>query len=480
MRRHAKSRRKVIWIALAAVIAVALVLLLVPKPPLVAVEEAFRGDLTLDLSTTGVVQGNVVDVSSTIPGELASVLVEEGDRVVQGQTVALLGTSELSANVDAARASLSAAQAQVSIAAETLAAERKQVNSQIAQARAGLAAARARLAELEAGARPQEIREAQAAVNQAAAQSANARRELARARELFAGGAISRRQLDEAETTADIAQANLEAAQQRLALLRAGARSEQIASARANVRSAEAVLSQALAGRDIISAREEQLRAARAQAEQASASLDAAQSRLEDARITSPVTGSVILKQAEEGETVSPQEPIITVSSVDQPLWVAAEVDQEDVAAVATGQEVQITLDAYPGRHATGAVTNVSPVAVPKDVGLVRAKVVRARINVVHSPIPLRSGMEVNIDGRLKALDDVLLVSNDAVLRVGDKDIVYVIRNRVVHRREVRTGMSNFDYTTIRSGLSAGENVAVSNLDALSDGRRVRVREEEK
>jgi len=462
------------WIALAVVILLLLVALFMPRQPVVETAEVFRGNLVQDLSTTGVVEGNVADISARITGRINRIYVEEGDKVRRGQTIATLESSELEADVDRARAALAAAQAQVAAASNALVAESRQVDADINRARAAVSAARARLAELQAGARPQEIRQAQAAVNQAEAQAVNARTELKRAEQLFNRGAISESQLDEARTAAQVAETNLVSAREQLALVREGARAEQIAAAQAEVRASEATLSQALAGRERVEIRREEVRAARSQAEQANAALQAAQSRLNLATITSTADGTVVRRHVEEGETVNPQQPIVTVSRGGE-VWVTAEVDQEDVSAVAVGQQVRISLTAYPGRYSTGVVSDVSPVAVPKEVGRVRAKVVRARVNIIDPVLLLSPGMEVNIDGSRTVAKDVLLVPNDAITRIGNTDIAYVIRDNTAHRVEIVSGLSNFDYTIVRRGLVAGQRVAVSNLDELSDGKMVRV-----
>lgn len=472
--RQDRRRRRVIWIIAAVLLIVVLVAVFWPRPPAVRTAEVFRGDLVLDLSSTGVVEGNVADISARIVGRIDEILVEEGDEVESGQVVAMLDSSELQADVDRAQAAVSSASAQAAAASQSLNAERSQANSQLAGAQAALSAARARLAEVEAGARPQEIAQAQAAVDQAASQARIAQADLERARQLYEQGAISRSQLDQAVTAADVAQANLQAARERLALVREGARSEQIDAARAEVRAAEAGVAQARSAFDLVRAREEEVRAAQAQARQAQSALEAAQARLALATIRSPITGTIVRRHVEQGETVAPQQPILTAAR-NEPIWVTAEVDQEDVAAVEVGQQVRITLDAYPGRYAEGTVTDVSPVAVPKEVGRVRARVVRARISVDESDIPLRPGIEVYIDGSRRVAEDVILVPNEAVLRLGDEDIVYVIEGQYVHRRTIVTGLSSFDYTIVEQGLNIGEEVAISNLDDLSDGMRVRV-----
>src|SRR5690606_6109434 len=114
----------------------------------------------------------------------------------------------------------SAAQAQVTRAVNALAGETRQVNAQISRARAAVSASRARLAELQAGSRPQEIREAEAAVRQVEAQASNARTDLRRAEQLYAQGAIPRSQLDEVRTRARVAESNVTAARERLELVK--------------------------------------------------------------------------------------------------------------------------------------------------------------------------------------------------------------------------------------------------------------------
>ena len=108
--------------------------------------------------------------------------------------------------------------------------ETRQVNAEISRARAAVSAARSRLAELQAGSRPQEIRQAQVAVDQVAAQARNAQLELNRL-----SSCIKRALFPEDNSMKlgrlQAAEANLSAARERLALVREGARSEQIEAA---------------------------------------------------------------------------------------------------------------------------------------------------------------------------------------------------------------------------------------------------------
>jgi len=460
-------------------IALALLLLLLvyalyPRPIPVRTAVARRGQLRLSLSATGVVEGKVSDVSSTISARITSMAVREGDAVTQGQVLAQLDTRDLQATVARQQAAVNAAEQQAASLQRTSATETTQYRADVDRAQANLQAARANLAQVRAGARPEDIAAQQAVVAQAQAQAASARREADRLERLYQEGAVSQRQRDLARTDSQTAAAQLEAQQQALRKLEAGSRSEEIEAAQAQVRIAEAAVRQAQANQGLIAAHQHDVAAAQANAAEARAALQAARAQLADATIRSPLSGVVARKYHEVGEIATPYDPIYSIASLSD-IWVTAEVDAEDVAAVAPGERVEITLDAYPGRKAVGRVANVAQVAEPKEVGRVRAKVVRTRIEIVSSNIPLRPGIEVTVTGSLPAGATTVLVPNDAILRVGERDNVYVISNGVAHLRPVVIGQSNFEQTQILSGLAAGEAVAISNLDQLSDGKRVKV-----
>ncbi|MFA6666014.1 MAG: efflux RND transporter periplasmic adaptor subunit, partial [Armatimonadota bacterium] len=170
--------------------------------------------------------------------------------------------------------------------------------------------------------------------------------------------------------------------------------------AKADVKAAEAALKEAESALYLILSKKQEIASAGARVEEARAALRNAQAQLGYSLISSPVRGVAARKYKEIGELASPFDTIYTVANLDN-IWVTAEVDEEDVAAVALGQAVQITLDAYPGQVIRGFVVKVSRIAEPKEVGRVRAKIVRAKIKLEKVAIPLRPGLEVNINGIL-------------------------------------------------------------------------------
>lgn len=241
------------------------------------------------------VDGTISIVSSKMAGRIQELLVREGDSVKKGQIIARIDTRDYLAAQD--------------------------------QALAALAAGQAKLAELKAGSRTQEIQQAQAAVEQAAANLANADRNQQRIAQLYNSGAVSAQQRDYTDTERAVAQAVLTAAQEKLSLALAGSRAETIA-------------------------------AAEAQVKQAQAAADTSKLNLTNTEIAAPTDGVVAQKSANAGEMVAAAQPIITLTDLGD-TWVNVRVEETEIGRIKIGQQAEFTVDGYPGRKFTGTVTEI-------------------------------------------------------------------------------------------------------------------------
>ena len=462
------------WIAILVVAAALIVYRAIPAPIEIKAAKVTQGVLELSLSSTGIVESELSDISAMISARIIRLYVEEGREVRKGEPLAQLEDADLRADVERLEASVRAAEQEV-VALQTLAeAQTGQLQAALQRTRATLRVTKDKLKDLELGSRTEDIESQRALVAQAKAQAEDARKRFERAEQLLEDGAISAQERDTAKAGCDAAEAAVAAQEQLLLRLEAGPRAETVQAARDEVKAAEAAVAEAQASLGFGIAKKAEVAAAAARLAEARAALKNAAVRLGYATISSPVHGVVARKHKELGEMATPLDTIYTVANLEN-VWVIAQVDEEDAAAVAPGQKVRITLDAYPGRAVWGKVVRVSRIAEPKEVGRVRAKIVRAKILLDRSTIPLRPGMEVNVTGSVPAGKPSLLVPNDAVMRVGGKDTVFVIKDGVAKAAEVTTGQSNFDSTQILSGLQKGDLVAVSDLDEISDGTKVRV-----
>jgi HlyD family secretion protein len=242
--------------------------------------------------------GEEREIGSQVIGIINEMRVEENDEVVEGQIIAVVENSEQVAR--------------------------------LASARAELALRRAELDRVVNGARPEERREARAALVEAEANLDLARREYARRLPLAKSGVSSQAALDQAESARNAAEARRSVMAERLAVLEAGSRPEEIAAARAQVALAEAGVA-------------------------------LAQALLDKTFIRSSITGSVLRRSRVAGEAVTnvPPTPIAIVGDL-RGLRVRAEVDETDVGRVEAGQRVEVTADAFPGRRFGGTVYRVS------------------------------------------------------------------------------------------------------------------------
>jgi len=142
--------------------------------------------------------------------------------------------------------------------------------------------------------------------------------------------------------------------------------------------------------------------AARAQVAEATAVCALAQARLDETRIVSPITGVVLRKNVEPGETVTPGTSILTLMDP-RDLWLRAYVAETNVGRIRIGQPARVTIDAYPGRPFTGAITEIASEAefTPKNVQTKKERVnlvFRIKIGLQNETGILKPGMPVDAD----------------------------------------------------------------------------------
>jgi HlyD family secretion protein len=305
------------------ILAVALVLVVL----LALAVWALRDEDDGPLEASGTVEATEADLGFPLSGTIERIAVDEGDAVSAGDTLAILDFAAL--------------------------------ESRRAGAAAAVEAARARLDELEHGFRPQEVTQARSSAEAAAERLEEARTEAERSRALYAGEAISRRELDRAETELASAQADAERAVAQLDLVREGARSEVIDAQRALVAQAEAGLAQAEAA-------------------------------LDDAVVRAPFGGVVTIRHRDPGETVSPGAPVVTVMDPAD-RWVLIYVREDAIGRVSVGQAASIGSDTWPDRDYEGRVTFIAseaeftPATVQTDEERVKL-VYQVKVQVTGDP----------------------------------------------------------------------------------------------
>lgn len=349
------------------------------------------------LEASGTIETTEVDVSFQVAGRVERRLVDEGDKVDQGQVLAVLDEKPLREACDRADAQLDAAKSAVIQQRAALAWTRRTLKEQENAARAGMEAARARMEEVKTGPRVQETRQAESALNAAESTLVKAKLDADRAKELVERKVYSQAVLDAAEAALSAARSERDRARETLNLLREGSRKEQIDAAEAQLRQASAQLSQAMANQIQVEMKEKDLAGAESHVQELQAACNIARINLDYAELKAPISGWVLLKNTEAGEVVNVGTPIVTLGDIED-LWMNVYVDERAVGRVKLGDPVEIQVDAYPKETFDGKIVFISQVAefTPKNVQTKdeRTKLVyRIKVSVRNQMQKIKPGM---------------------------------------------------------------------------------------
>jgi HlyD family secretion protein len=203
------------------------------------------------------------------------------------------------------------------------------------------------------------------------------------------------------------------------------------------------------------------------------ASLKLVRQMISDLNIRAPFNGVVAELMVELGESVIPGQPVIEMLLPDS-LYVSTQLDEIDVGRVKNGLPARVRFDPYPDIKLPGQVVRVAPYI--SDV-LEQNRTLEVEVEFRQDggdPHP-RPGTSADVEIILNSREDVIRVPTFAV--IGGNHVL-VIDGETARRRDIETGLRNWDYTEVISGLDVGE-VVITSLDRinLKAGVRVRIRD---
>jgi len=301
----------------------------------------------------------------------------------------------------------------------------------VVRAQAGVREAQNALDEVDRNTRAAESGKAAADANKSLAAST-----LSRYQKLFERGSVSPQEFDEVKTSYEVAEAES--------------------------RRAERMIQSLNARRNQVIAR----------IDQAKADVTGAQVGVGYSRITSPINGVVVLKQADVGYMATPGSPLLTIESSSS-YRLEASVEESQIGKIRQGAPARVRIDALGGGEMTGVVDEIVPASDP----LSRSYTVKITIpseSAGGGTPPVRSGLF----GKVRFVTgqaEALTIPLKAILERGQLAGVYVVDAAgIAHLRIVKTGKTYGEHVEVLSGLSAGEQIVTEGVDAVSDGSRVR------
>ena len=283
---------------------------------------------------TGTIESTNVIVSSRNAGEINSILFAEGEHVNVGDTILIIDYEVL--------------------------------EYQLEQALAGEQIAQAQLDLMLKGARSEDINQAEEMMNQSEINFNTAKNDFERYKQLWESKSISKKQFEDMTARYDVTLAQYNSAKENYQKVKKFFRPEEIEQAKGNVKKAKA-------------------------------SVDLLKKNIRDSYVISPLTGFIVKKFIEVGETVTPMSSLFKVSNLST-VELVIYVSEVELGKIKLGQNAEVTIDTYPDRKYEGKVTYISPEAefTPKNVQTKdeRTKLVFAvKIEVVNKDFDLKSGM---------------------------------------------------------------------------------------
>lgn len=196
----------------------------------------------------------------------------------------------------------------------------------------------------------------------------------------------------------------------------------------------------------------------------AAAQLALQQAMLNQTRLLAPFAGVVAEINGEVGEFVTPSPPgIVTPPAVDliddSCLYVRAPIDEVDAAGIRVSMPVVVTLDAYRGRQFAASVSRIAPYVQDYEKQA-RTVDVEARFIQLPDDVLLLIGYSADIEIVLKQQDETLRLPTEAIF--AQDQVLVVGPDNQLQQRTVSTGISNWRWTEIQQGLTAGEQVLLS------------------
>jgi len=206
---------------------------------------------------------------------------------------------------------------------------------------------------------------------------------------------------------------------------------------------------------------------ARANVANAGTLLGLARRALSYALVFSPIDGYVAERNADLGEYVSPTSKVATVVRIN-PLRIRIDIPEQAIPEVSVGQSVSVTTSAWPDKNFSGRIARISPNVTASS------RTLSVEADIENNGGALKPGQFATVRILQSRSQPAVLIPARAVRTESGVSRVFVIKDGRAEQRLVQLGQSESDLVEVKSGVAAGEQVATSNIDQVSDGMAVR------
>ena len=170
--------------------------------------------------------------------------------------------------------------------------------------------------------------------------------------------------------------------------------------------------------------------------------------------LNSPIDGIVVERNATVGASVGTDANLFKIIDLSR-VWIDANVFEKDLQQVRPGQEVKLTVPAFPGATFSGRVILINSVVDPDT------RTVKVRTEVANPDGRLKPDMFANVQIVTALNRTAISIPQSAVLNDEGKTIVFIAKGNGYEKRQVQAGIQNNDRVEIVDGLNAGDKVVV-------------------
>lgn len=202
--------------------------------------------------------------------------------------------------------------------------------------------------------------------------------------------------------------------------------------------------------------------------DQAKLGLQQAQEALSNAVVTAPVEGTVTAVNVKAGEMASSAQPAVSMTQLSS-LYVDISVPENIVNALKLGQEAKVTVTSAEAQDLTGKISSLAPASDARTM-LYALKV------VIDNPDgKIKPGMFAKVEMITESRSDVLAVNSEAIVTKNGKLFVYVVENEAAVEKEVTTGLDSGAMVEVTNGLNPDEQVIIKGQTLVNQGSKVKI-----
>ncbi|HHY74381.1 MAG TPA: efflux RND transporter periplasmic adaptor subunit [Bacillus bacterium] len=397
---------------------------------------AFEGYLNNGPIFTGTVQANKeITIDPKVSGRIANIPVEVGATITKGDVLFTLEDEDL-------KNSTLQSEAAVGVAQSGIAAAKSGYESGVVAAENGVEQARTTVNQLQ-----NSLEDLEASAKKASQSLVDAKNNFNRTKELFAAGAVSKTQVEQAETA-------LVAAESAVTSIEVNKKNtfEKLTAAETTLKNAQKQLG--------IARNNPQVKVSEEQLKQAQAAAAIANHTLREATVVSPISGTIGAINSEAGEIVSSQTHVMVIADLSE-VRILVYVPAGEVNNINVGDPVQVRTVSTT-MTTVGTVNNISP--LDQD-----GKGYPVEIVVSNPEGILKPGMISEVMFVHKDEGKGVIIPKSALLEKNNKQYVYKIEENHTVLTEVTVGEMTDSQALISSGLTVKDRVATTKIKVLAD-----------